>query len=100
MDAKLKADWVKALRSGEFEQCRHELTNGMGGFCCIGVGYRVLGFGPQEMGNEISTEDDGPTYVAAAALGLPSDIRDRLIELNDDERKPFPEIADYIEANL
>jgi hypothetical protein len=94
MDAKLKADWVTALRSGGFEQCRDELHDGSG-FCCIGVGYQVLGNDCEEI-----LEEDDPTEIAAAALGLSSDVEKKLVRMNDDEKRTFPEIADFIEANL
>jgi hypothetical protein len=94
MDAELKAKWVKALRSGGFEQCREELHDGFG-YCCIGVGYQTLG----EDSEEILEEDD-PTSIAAKALGLSEDIEKKLVIMNDDEQLSFKEIADYIEQNL
>lgn len=36
MDAKIKADWIKALRSGEYEQGMGKLQAN-GKFCCLGV---------------------------------------------------------------
>lgn len=36
MDAKLKDLWLKALRSGEYEQTRETLFDGKG-YCCLGV---------------------------------------------------------------
>jgi hypothetical protein len=36
MDTKIKAEWVKALRSGEYEQGRGKLQSD-GKFCCLGV---------------------------------------------------------------
>jgi hypothetical protein len=36
MDAKIKADWIKALRSGEYEQGMGKLQVD-GKFCCLGV---------------------------------------------------------------
>lgn len=40
MDPELKATWVKALRSGEFEQARsklHRKIDGQDSYCCYGV---------------------------------------------------------------
>lgn len=31
------ADWVKALRSGNYRQIQRRLSDGEGGFCCLGV---------------------------------------------------------------
>lgn len=90
MDAKLKADWVKALRSGEYEQTRCRLRDGQK-LCCIGVGYVVC-------------TGERPTFrrtkIASDAIGLPIGAQDELVHLNDFLEQSFPEIADYIEANL
>lgn len=40
-----KEDWEKwdaALRSGEYGQCEGHLTNGEGGYCCLGVMQKCL----------------------------------------------------------
>lgn len=40
MDAKVKAQWVAALRSGEYEQATDQLRrieDGKSSFCCLGV---------------------------------------------------------------
>lgn len=36
MDPEVKAEWVAALRSGEYQQATGKLTDG-GGYCCLGV---------------------------------------------------------------
>jgi hypothetical protein len=98
MDAELKAKWVKALRSGEFEQCRGDLSDGIG-FCCIGVGYQLTGHDCDEV-----IESDDPTGVAAQAIGLSPTEEGVLVRMNDGDEKmrphAFSEIADYIERNL
>lgn len=94
MDSALKAKWVKALRSGGFEQCREELHDGFG-YCCIGVGYQILGNDSEDI-----LDEDDPTSIAAKALGLSEDTEKKLVIMNDDERQDFNQIADYIEANL
>lgn len=30
-----KQEWVKALRSGEYKQCKGSLTNENGAYCCL-----------------------------------------------------------------
>lgn len=100
MDANLKAKWVEALRSDKYFQCRDELTDGLGGFCCIGVAYEVM----VGSADHLQCDDEDPTFTAAGAIGLPGDQRDVLIKMNDGDMrqrgKSFAEIADYIEANL
>lgn len=97
MDAKLKADWVKALRSGEFEQTRRELANdACSAFCCIGAGYQAC------IGNvyDLGEGNLERTEAASLALGLTAYQQKRLVEMNDLQMKTFPQIADYIERNL
>lgn len=90
MDAKLKADWVAALRSGEYEQARLRLRDGQK-LCCIAVGYVVLTGGRPTFTR---------TRIASDAIGLVLGEQDKLVNLNDFSEKTFPEIADYIEQNL
>ena len=89
MDQKLKAKWIAALRSGEFEQ--EFCSTGFGKKCCvIGVGGVIAGLEVERSG----------TSRCATALGLTQDEVNDLTNLNDNDRMPFPELADYIEANL
>lgn len=37
MNPEIKAKWVAALRSGEYKQIAGQLSDGDGGFCCLGV---------------------------------------------------------------
>ena len=95
MDKDLKVKWVKALRSGEYKQCRNDWMNG-GCFCCVGVLLSITG----------SSMDD-PRGEALELIGLSMERDDNssstrlqvLINLNDIEEKSFSEIADYIEAH-
>ena len=128
MDAQLKAKWVEALRSGEYEQARemlHDVANG--GYCCLGVLCKVMGaeFGP---GSEKHEDEDGATLLMfdhvpvldgrvlsnnddeklkdslCKELGIPD--QSELISRNDGKKRlgihkhSFAEIADYIEKNL
>lgn len=105
MDAKLKADWVKALRSGDFKQGQRALRRGET-FCCLGVLCDVMG---AEWGGgddvDLNPRINGELqayYLAPVALettGMTFAQQERLYDMND-EGKPFSEIADYIEANL
>lgn len=111
----LRAEWVKALRSGEFQQCQGQLSSG-GGFCCLGVAAELVHRRFPEVlpvaalsseDGELEWRDYGPeTYclppVAQAALGLLDDCGDfgdgrSLANLND-QGKTFSEIADVIES--
>lgn len=96
------ADWVTALRSGEYKQCQGTLHRGdTGGFCCLGVYAAVNNIAdPKDMAVVFDGDGDlheGPTDIYV-------EIRDRLpdraveagIEMNDNG-KSFVEIADMIE---
>lgn len=102
MDAKLKADWVTALRSGEYRQ----FTHGVGDqdtkrLCCLGVAAVVAN--PEvrlvctddamevlrDYGLDGERTEDGYTGTART-----------LIDMNDEKGASFAEIADYIEANI
>lgn len=37
MDKAVKEKWLKALRSGEYKQCKYQLRSRDNGFCCLGV---------------------------------------------------------------
>lgn len=91
MDAKLKTEWVAALRSGMFNQHRGSLCNmDETEFCCVGVLWEVMGRPETFLGGGGVIWDDvfGKTMLST------------LITLNDTEKRSFLEIADFIEANL
>lgn len=112
MDAQLKAKWVEALRSGEYEQGRNQLKLGSK-FCCLGVLFDTQGC---KWGYEGSALLDGQTFLAmstpygAGVGGLTREQSEKLIGMNDGKGVPgwdgyvppksFAEIADYIEKNL
>lgn len=88
MDTELKAKWMAALRSGEYRQTTNTLCDElpMPSYCCLGV---LCVIAKQELDSSAynwltkTTRDYGP-----------------FVEMNDDQGKTFPEIADYIEKNL
>lgn len=91
MDAQLKTKWVKALRSGKYEQARYKLRIGKA-LCCIGVCHKVAT-------GKMPRLERG-TYPIAMALGIDDSQFTMLVDMNDYAEKSFPEIADYIEKNL
>lgn len=113
MDPKLKREWVKALRSGEYEQGTSALCR-KGKFCCLGVAYDVLVDGEWERSSASAYADTwgvpsgSGTHNAwlpgdvARDIGLydgVSDYQGVLMAMND-RGDSFAEIADWIEANL
>ena len=91
MDKELKAKWVTALRSGKYSQGKGALLRD-GLYCCLGVLCEVQGRSDDWRKWNIHPfeNDQGPITFAQA---MP------LADMND-TGKSFPEIADYIEANL
>ncbi len=97
MDPELKAQWVKALRSGEYRQGRELLKSSAGAFCCLGVLCDIQGAvfdNPLLFSMGMQTSHVPPVY--SGGLGL--NDQTYLAEKNDNGQS-FIEIADYIEAN-
>lgn len=99
MEKKLKAKWVKALRSGRYQQTKGFLHDEKG-YCCLGVLCRLMGAEKKELMHR-----DFPSNIGLKP-GIPGSIIKKLARLNDgpssdiSKRKSFPQIADYIEKNL
>lgn len=96
MDAKLKAKWVAALRSGKYPQGVAMLKNVMPmatTYCCLGV--------LREIRNPKDRRSDGE-YLSVAQLrqcGLTEEQQRALAGLND-KNIPFELIAGFIKENL
>lgn len=98
----IKRIWVKALKSGEFEQGRGKLA-GHGRYCCLGVLRKVC---PQ-LGTHTSDGGGGQlTGLQCRIVGLPVADQIHLIRLNDGHEQTgirkhsFREIAAWINKNL
>jgi len=117
------ADWVKALRSGDYEQGQEALCKG-GSFCCLGVLCEILelpkvdhmgatyynfprpegalsAVGMQQsviprIWQPIILEDLNLQQVVEDEVGDKLSLHTRLICMNDEGRS-FNEIADFIE---
>lgn len=68
MNADIKAKWVAALRSGEYEQGRRELKDEAKRFCCLGV---LCDLHSQTSGDQWT---DGGLYLNEGGL-LPERVR-------------------------
>jgi hypothetical protein len=97
MDAELRAKWVAALRSGEFEQHRRSLCDDTrSAFCCLGVLAVIKD--PNAYLHE--NEGDFDPYLEIDRMIGGRRQRQELVNLNDKEGKSFPEIADWIEQKI
>lgn len=95
MDAKLKADWVKALRSGEYRQTKFNFEDGEG-FCCLGVLCKIAG--RQTELDDGGHRQDNWRFVEGEIMSTL--IVERLVDMNDEIENSFSQIADYIEKEI
>lgn len=95
--------WLVDLRSGQFKQgprrlCRKDPVDGEKTYCCLGVLGERMDLLHEANDGDIIAEGQDDEYLP---YGLIDELtQQELSQLNDDERLPFPEIADYIEKNL
>jgi len=112
MNPEIKAQWVAALRSGEYKQGRHRLRDG-DRFCCLGV---LCNLHAQAHPKIAATQNSKDVYLGAD-LVLPEavvrwarlrdanpdirmeDVCSNLSEVNDEGGR-FKTIANLIEAQL
>ena len=105
MNKEVKQAWIKALRSGEYEQGTGYLRSEDNKFCCLGVLCDIM---KDRLGLEWNLV--GHRYeMYGAACNLPGIVYaearisgpvSRLIDMNDFYRNTFAEIAAYIKENL
>jgi len=107
MNKTIKAKWIKALQSGDYEQTTQALKN-EDGFCCLGVLCDVYN---KEKGKEWEkpafTNRMGRSYIFGESTKLPVEVQDwsgligsnplvgvfDLISLNDSKGWSFDKIA-------
>lgn len=105
MKKELRDKWVAALRSGEYKQVVGSLkTND--GYCCLGVLCEVANIeqpGPRLDGRYLFYDSKNMANGAILMdnllmdLGVTSDFNRVFTSMNDNERRSFDYIADYIE---
>ena len=106
LDPGFKAEWIQALRSGDYEQTHYGALRNEGGFCCLGVACDLVDNSKWHMGSEPGSKanlyDGGISYPPAwvgEKISLDFEAQRFLAELNDTGWS-FKEIADWIERNL
>jgi len=107
MNKELRDKWVKALRSGDYEQGTQALFNS-GAYCCLGVLCEIQGYkklvhqGRPCFFNETGSVLNGIGLVCpndGYNSGLDRDTRQDLAVMNDGG-STFNEIADWIEEHV
>ena len=119
MDPKVKAKWLKALRSGEYDQTTGSLCSvddGAASYCCLGVLHEVVNGEDawsenqeSNWGNPLNIKGTNRYSMPSAAFLKRIGLRDLLIggceaadelaHLND-SGKSFKQIANIIEKKL
>ena len=100
--------WIAALRSGKYAQGQAYLRCG-GNYCCLGVAYDLsegakwVPSREEDADGVFETLDGfvgGLVEQTRAQFGLTEEDALALVLMNDSERIPFTQIADYIETNI
>jgi hypothetical protein len=111
MDSEIKAEWIKALRSGDFRQGVQALKrseNGKFNYCCLGVLQEINGrmkdrpittLAVSRIFSSITHSCTSLTLEDNRYYDIPSHDISMVITMNDGGHS-FADIADYIEANL
>lgn len=127
MNPEVKAEWLEALRSGNYAQATGRLCKVIDrttddptyGYCCLGVltdlyrkdtnigkwiadgrGYyagKDFHVGEEEI---FRASNDIPVATRSWSNLTDEFARSELVKLNDGDKKTFSEIADWIEENL
>lgn len=108
-------DWVIKLEDNSYKQTTGCLRN-EGGYCCLGVLLDIISkesLSKDTWSSEVKFNEDvlGGAYLFGNdSTSLPSEISDdlgiyreleeTLQDMNDREKKTFPEIAKYIKDNI
>lgn len=129
LDPAFKADWIAALRSGNYVQGRHRLKmvdeeTGEIEHCCLGVAVEIknpaslfIAVECQTLNQKFfrqrgSSPDDASGYFGACTVGFCAEVglsiaeRNVLMNKNDacdakgKHKHTFADIADYIEEHL
>lgn len=115
MNPEVKAEWLKALRSGEYEQGTGQLKRVSSDgpvYCCLGVLEDLAVKAGITEGWDERSRDDKKSHGYKATLSVPvmdwADLdtdspyadAEPLYRWNDTYRKTFSEIADLIEEHL
>ena len=112
VNTKFIRKWIDALRSGTFKQGREKLRSNRNRYCCLGVACELL---PKKFNIKWVKEKGELLYgldinkSEAEYYRLPEEIlhyigidtssENHLIRMNDEERKSFARIADFLETN-
>lgn len=120
MNKEIKALWIEALESGQYQQGRGMLRNEKGEYCCLGVLCELaVQEGVIDTSREYAsqngnsyTEYDGSWHTisdkvrewsgfgwnAEGGYAIPGDVN-HVISMNDEEDASFDDIAEWLRRN-
>lgn len=107
MKSDIKARWIAALRSGDYNQCRGKLVD-EDGYCCLGVLAAIQKAEVWQMSADsielVLDDQDYFDHIAGyISAGLSKNQRATLAAMNDGrgcEPRSFDHIAGYIQAAI
>ena len=108
MDPRIKKEWVKRLRSGDYEQGIDLLKTPQNKYCCLGVladiflDEKDLDWNYCELNEDVYLIPEIAEWAGLGGYGddiSVDEIKETLVSMNDDGHS-FNEIADVIEENL
>lgn len=94
MNPEVKAEWVAALRSGEYKQTKERvLADGRGGFCCLGV---LCDLYAKAQGSQWESTDGGAMALPNGGAYYPPQFVREWASFHEDEQKVL--IGSYEES--
>lgn len=106
IDKQLIKDWIKALRSGDYQQGKNKLRNADDIYCCLGVLCDIYDEDGWEY-NDILEEYEYRTDNDVSSELLPKEMKlelkyniQELVDLNDSLDHTFEYIADFVEKEI
>lgn len=106
MKSNIKRLWVKALRSGKYDQCKDRLRDFNGtAYCCLGVLTQLYAKSKHKSFSSVTKERDGGIlpHIVCEWAGLRTQdptIHGRSLACRNDGGQSFHHIAHLIEYNL
>lgn len=102
--------WIKALKSGEYRQCRGTMyDSSVDGYCCLGVALSMNGVPNKKMQGRDVIVDENTGVFEKSTKNAPrelygpasdNDFISKLTVMNDHDLCSFKDIADWIKENV
>lgn len=77
-------EWLQALRSGDYKQTRRRLSDGAGGFCCLGVLCEIKGLPKKTVADADVAGDRAASGLHVTYIFDPNVTADQIGDCDDD----------------